>query len=224
MTRETQRTFATALRVGTALLSAVLLPSCSGPTAPSAEPSPTASTAIAPTTAASPSTSTEASPAKKRSRAPEPGDLATPATRSGPLSRSTFPHPRSLGARWAYAVDPGDAEEGYLGNGTPALERDPAEVTLASVPMGCPRPHRLPRPAHALEVDYTRSHTKVIAIRARFDGAGEAGRFFDQRANTISACRGRSGGPAIGTLVDSVSRPSDGVLLSDRTPRSDPWT
>lgn len=150
--------------------------------------------------------------------------LTTPAPKSGPLSRSTFPHPRTLGARWSYAVDPGDAEEGYLGNGTPALERNPAEVTLASVPMGCPRPHRLPRPAHALEVDYTRAHAKVIAIRVRFAGRQEAGQFFDQRAATLTGCRGRTGGPAIGTLVDVVSRPAEGVLLSDRTPRSDPWT
>jgi hypothetical protein len=150
--------------------------------------------------------------------------MTTPATRSGPLSQSTFPRPRSLGARWSYAVDPGDAEEGYLGNGTPSLERDPSEVALASVPMGCPRPHRLPAPGHALEVDYTRAHTKVIAIRARFAGPGEASRFFDRRAATIAHCQGHSGGSAIGTLVETVSRPSPGVLLSDRTPRSDPWT
>jgi hypothetical protein len=226
VTRDTRRPFAAALRGGTALLSAAILVSCSGADAPSAEGTPTTSpaTGTAGTTAASAPESAKAKPSKKRSRNPEPGDLTTPASRSGPLSRSAFPHPRSLGARWSYAVDPGNAEEGYLGNGTPALERNPAEITLASVPMGCPRPHRLPRPAHALEVDYTRAQAKVIAIRARFADRSEAGEFFDRRAATISACRGRSGGRAIGTLVDSVSRPSQGVLLSDRTPRSDPWT
>jgi hypothetical protein len=223
VTRDKRRRFAAALCGGTALLSAVLA-SCSSPTQPNAEPTSATSPATASTTAASPSAAAKASPSKKRSRHPDPGALATPATESGPLSQAAFPRPRSLGARWSYAVDPGSVEEGYLGNGTPALERDPAEIALASVPMGCPRPHRLPHPAHALEVDYTRAQAKVIAIRARFAGRSEAGQFFDRRAATISACRGRSGGPAIGTLVDSVNQPSEGVLLSDRTPRSDPWT
>lgn len=213
-----------ALRGCTALLTAVLLVSCSDADEPDAGRTPVEPTVTDSTTTSAASSATPRSPSSKPSRAPKPGDLATPATKSGPLSRSTFPHPRSLGARWSYAVDPGNAEEGYLGNGTPALERDPAEVTLSSVPMGCPRPHRLPRPSHALEVDYTRAHTKVIAIRARFSGPGEASEFFDRRAATITGCRGRSGGQAIGTLVDTVSRPSQGVLLSDRTPRSDPWT
>jgi hypothetical protein len=227
VTRDTRRWFAPALRAGTALLGALLVASCTSATDPRAglapgEPSATSSAATGSAAVAS-GTVTQSAHAK-RSRPPKPGDLATPATRSGPLSQSTFPRPRSLGARWSYAVDPGDAEEGYLGNGTPSLERNPAEVALASVPMGCPRPHRLPAPGHALEVDYTRAHTKVIAIRARFAGPGEASRFFDRRAATIARCQGRSGGSAIGTLVESVSRPSPGVLLSDRTPRSDPWT
>lgn len=150
--------------------------------------------------------------------------MATPAASSGPLSRTSFPRPRALGERWAYAVDPGDVEEGYLGNGTPTLERDPAEVTLASVPMGCPRPHRLPRPEHALEVDYTFGDVKVIAIRASFADRITAADFFDHRAADIEACIDRSGGRAVGTLVETFHRPAEGVLLSDRTPRSNPWT
>jgi hypothetical protein len=226
VTRDTRRWFAPALRAGTALLGALLVASCTSATEPRAELAPGTPTATGSPTAGpgAASRTVSESPRAKRSSPPVPGDLATPATRSGPLSQSTFPRPRSLGAHWSYAVDPGDAEEGYLGNGTPSLERNPAEVALASVPMGCPRPQRLPAPGHALEVDYTRARMKVIAIRARFAGPGEARRFFDRRAATIANCQGRSGGAAIGTLVDSVSRPSPGVLLSDRTPRSDPWT
>ena len=150
--------------------------------------------------------------------------MATPATKSGPLTRAAFPHPRALGPRWSFAVDPGDGEEGSLGDGAPSLERNPAEVALASVPTGCPRPHRFPRPTHALEIDYARAGTKMVAIRARFADPRRATEFFDRRATTIAECRGLSGGHAVGTLVDVVSRPGPGVLLSDRTPRSDPWT
>ena len=214
-----------ALRGCAALLTAALLASCSDGAEPGAERTPAGPAAgeSSTTVAASPP-ATPPGPSPKRSR-PSKSDHLTPSvTESGPLPRSTFPEPRTLGARWSYAVDPGDAGEGSRGSGTPALERDPAQVTLASVPTGCPHAHRLPRPGHAVEVDYTRARTKVIAIRARFSGPGKASEFFDRRAATISGCRGRSGGQGIGTLVDVVHRPSRGVLLSDRTPRSDPWT
>ena len=77
-----------------------------------------------------------------------------PATTSGPLSKRSFPTPRQLGAGWRYAVDPGSAEEGYAGNGTPALARNPQEVVQTAVPLGCARARPMPAPAHALEVDY----------------------------------------------------------------------
>lgn len=161
---------------------------------------------------------------RSKSRAPRPGEMRTPARSSGPLDRESFPRPRELGPQWSYSVDPGDAEEGYLGNGTPALERDPAEVALASVPMGCPRPHAVPTPSHALEVDYDYRRTKVIALRASFDDAEVAARFFSNRAENIAGCVDRGGGRGLGTLVSVLHRGGPGVVLSDRTPRSDPWT
>ncbi len=121
-------------------------------------------------------------------------------------------------------MDPGDAEDGYVGNGTPALARDPREVVLTAVPLGCARKAPLPTPAHVLEVDYRFHDTSVIALRMRFDDEATARTFHDNRRTNLLACRGRSGGSAIGVLVGKVQRIGRTVLLSDRTPDSAPWT
>lgn len=156
--------------------------------------------------------------------APVPGSLHTPATTAGSLSVRSFPTPHALGPGWRYAVDKGSAEDGYLGNGTPALARDPAEVVAAAVPLGCPRPVPLTTPRHVLEVDYTHHGSKVVALRSRFPSGRQARAFYAARALDIAACRGRSSGPGIGVLVRSVVRLPTGVLVSDRTPQSDPWS
>ena len=201
-------------QTATTALSIALVASCS-----TAEPA--TAPAPAPTGSAS-STAPTASAAPSRSPKPGPG-AETPATTSGTLSRRTFPAPRSLGAGWSYAVDPGDAEEGYLGNGTPTLERDPREVVQLAVPFGCPRRSRMPTPEHALEVDYTADGVKVIALRFEFADVAGARTFFAARAANLRRCVGRSGGPALGVLVARVDRLGNGGLLSDRTPSSDPW-
>jgi hypothetical protein len=121
-------------------------------------------------------------------------------------------------------VDPGDAEEGYRGNGTPALERDPDEVVMTAIPLGCARKDRLPRPTHVLEVDYRFRDTSVIALRLRFARAQDARTFHVHRRDSLRACQGRSGGRAIGVLVRTVRLLDRGAVLSDRTPDSDPWS
>ena len=149
--------------------------------------------------------------------------MAQPATSSGPLSRASFPRPRDLGPGWAYSIDPGHAEEGYAGNGTPALARNPKEVVQTAVPFGCLRPSAMQVPVHALEVDYTYRGAKAVAVRAQFADAEAATAFFDARATDLRGCEGVSGSPAIGPLVGRVSSRSARVVVSDRTPRSDPW-
>jgi hypothetical protein len=156
--------------------------------------------------------------------APSPGSLDKPATTSGPLSERSFPTPKQLGTGWRYAVDPGNAEEGYAGNGTPTLARDPREVLQTAVPFGCDRGSAMPLPTHALEVDYTRRGRPVIAVRSKFADATAARTFFTGRTANLSACTGRSGSPAIGPLVTTLTRPAEDALVSDRTPRSDPWS
>lgn len=164
------------------------------------------------------------SPSAAGDDAPKPGSMDRPDTSSGPLSQDDFPRPKALGDGWAYSIDPGDAEDGYAGNGTPALARNPAEVVRLAVPLGCARPDAMPLPDHALEVDYTVGATKVIAVRGEFKDVGMAEVFFDARNANVQRCLGRSGGQAIGPLVSTAETLADGVLLSDRTPESAPWT
>lgn len=151
-------------------------------------------------------------------------DLETPATSSGPLTKRDFPRPEELGPTWAYRVDMGDAEEGYTGNSTPVLERDPAEMAMLAVPFGCPRPVEVPVPEHALEVDYTANGTSVVAVRASFGDPRTASRFFGSRTRLLRGCQGIVASQAEGVLVDEVRRLSGTALLNDRTPDSDPWT
>ena len=185
--------------LGAAVAASVLaLSACSGGDEPAARPRPAPP---ATTEATSPSPSTAGT------GAPSPGSMDEPATTSGPLSRRSFPTPRQLGAGWRYAVDPGSAEEGYSGNGTPTLERSPQEIVQTAVPFGCDRPFELTAPTHALEVDYTVAGARAIAVRGKFDDAAEA----------------RTGSPAIGPLVMAVTAPAREALANDRTPRSDPW-
>ena len=200
----------------TVLAAVVLLgvPSCTSETP--AEPP-------AETPTAGPATPTTA-PTTPTTGAPSPGSLDEPATTSGPLSKRSFPTPRRLGDGWRYAVDPGNAEEGYAGNGTPTLERDPQEVRRLSVPFGCDRASAMPRPVHALEVDYVSGGRPVIAVRMKFSDATAAEAFFAGRSRNVRACIGRSGSPAIGPLVTTVTSPVAGAVLSDRTPASDPWS
>jgi len=184
-------------------------PAASGTTSPS--------TQVAPTVRPSPS-------ASATTGAPEPGDLRTPATSSGALTQHSFPRPRRLGAGWAYAVDPGNSEEGYLGNGTPALARNPQEMVQAALPFGCARRVHLPTPAHALEVDYRYRGTTVIAVRMSFRDKPQATGFYAGRSADLMDCHGRSGGSGIGVLVRDVTSIGRHAVLSDRTPDSDPWT
>jgi hypothetical protein len=196
------------------------LAGCSGTATGSAEPTARAGSSSPSTAAASrrepPSTS--ATPG-----VPTPGSLEKPATSSGPLSKQSFPTPRRLGAGWRYAVDPGDAEEGYAGNGTPSLARSPREIVQTAVPFGCPRPAPMAPPDHALEVDYTLRGAKVIAVRGSFASPARARAFFTARAHNLQACAGRSSGAAIGTLVAHLTRPARDAVANDRTPTSDPW-
>jgi hypothetical protein len=120
-------------------------------------------------------------------------------------------------------VDPGDAEEGYAGNGTPVLERSPEEIAQTAVPFGCGRRSPMPTPRHALEADYTYRGAKVIAVRSEFTDRSTARTFFAGRSANLRTCLGRTGSAAIGPLVEHLTRPAADAVVSDRTPTSDPW-
>lgn len=192
-----------------------VLTACSSAEVPEAsqEPQDDTPTGAAATPSTSPSTSQDTH-----------DGLEVPDTSSGPLTRRDFPRPRELGAGWSYRVDAGDAEEGYAGNSTPVLERDPTEVAMLAVPFGCRRPVDVPVPQHALEVGYTVAGVPVIAVRASFGDPRTASRFFGTRARLLRGCERTVTSKAEGMLVREVRRVSATALLNDRTPDSDPWT
>lgn len=193
------------------------------PSAPLQEPQDDTPSGAAATQSPSPDDAGADEPGSPSSQATHDG-LEVPGTRSGPLTRRDFPRPRELGPGWSYRVDMGDAEEGYSGNSTPVLERDPTEVAALAVPFGCPRPVEVPVPDHALEVDYLVDGVSVIAVRASFGDPRTASRFFGTRARLLRGCAGTVVSRAEGPLVDRVRRLSATALLNDRTPDSDPWT
>ena len=140
------------------------------------------------------------------------------------MSIRSFPRPAELGDGWSYAVDPGDVEEGYAGNGTPALAREPGEVLRTVLPFGCARGPRLDAPRQVLEVDYRSPYGKVVALRLRFVDTTTASAFFAARTAGLRSCLGRSPSPAIGPLVQHLTLLDDRTVSSARTPASDPWT
>ena len=220
--------------VPAALLLALGATGCAGANQPDTAPSPSGAPESAPTD--SPSPTSPAPPLDGDTGSSDdasghgPGDdhghdpLPVPATTAGDLSQRSFPRPADLGPEWSYVVDEGDAEEGYVGNGTPALARDVTEVLQTVVPFGCPVPRDLPTPTAALEVDYAAAGTKVITIRATFTDRAAARAFFDIRRRSLERCAGRDAGAGIGRLVVTVESAGPAAVVSDRTPDSDPWT
>lgn len=107
---------------------------------------------------------------------------------SGSLTKDSLPDPKALGRKWTYRVTAGGAEEGFVGNGTPAVARDPQEVVMVLTPLGC-RPVRLPVPTSALEVTYAHTDgTPAVGLLLEFDDAGGASAFFDTRAQAMRDC------------------------------------
>ncbi len=173
--------------------------------------------------AESPAPSADTAAADPSASSPADQEPTPPATSSGPLSIAAFPEPEALGPGWDYRVDPGDAEAGYVGNGTPGQARDPQEVTALVVPLGCPRP-RLQTPDHAFEVAYSWRGRAAVAVRLEFPDAESSRSFYRERLRALRDCAGRSGGPAVGPLVSRVEPTSGTAVLSERTPESDGWT
>ena len=130
-------------------------------------------------------------PRRPRLRRPSPTPLptfdrtATPATTSGSLRRASLPRAAVLGAGWTSRVDPGATEDGYTGNGTPSVARDPQDTVVALRPIGCAEEsvyaEPLPVPRHALEVDYRHRPTGAngVGLALEFADAAAAGDFFD---------------------------------------------
>lgn len=168
------------------------------------------------TTVASPSPTpagTSASPSA--SPAPEPSSAspsgfdrtATPGTSSGPLSGKALPDPQVLGSGWVARVDPGSAEDGYTGNGTPVVARDPKDLAQAILPIGCADASVYdvapPVAEHALEVDYAyrASGAHGVALALDFGDEATASRFVTVYTAALKRCTPGEGGSMVVTVA-----------------------
>jgi hypothetical protein len=140
---------------------------------------------------ATPVASTSASP----STLPSFDRTATPATTSGSLRRASLPRATVLGPGWRARVDGGSTEDGYTGNGTPSVARDPRDVLAAVRPLGCADEQvyavPLPVPRFALEVDYRHRPTGAngVGIALEFTDAAAAVRFLEVYERSLDLCR-----------------------------------
>ena len=176
------------------------------------------SSATTPSVGSSASATEAASPTTSQPRSSEPVPPSPPATTSGGLTARTLPAAKTLGAGWKSRVDNGSAEEGYVGNGTPTQARDPHEVIMTVVPLGCEQRSTLPMPTHVLEADYRQSAqgTVGVGLRLRFATAAAAGRFVERRRADLKACAAQ---PADGgvRIVTGLASSGTGTYVSVRT-------
>ena len=121
-----------------------------------------------------------------RHKVSAPG-YSTPAARSGDLGQEDLPLPQELGAGWQYRVDPGDAEEGYVGSGQPSIARDPASVVAAVTPLGC-RGVELPMPTNAVEVTYRDNQVPGVGLVMSFADTDASRTFFERHAQVLRDC------------------------------------
>jgi hypothetical protein len=150
-----------------------------------------ASSASPTTSSATPTPTTSATP----SAVPTFDRTATPATTSGSLRRASLPRAAVLGPGWRARVDGGSTEDGYTGNGTPSVARDPQDVLVAVRPFGCADEQvyaePLPVPRYALEVDYRHRPTGAngVGIALEFADAAGAERFLAVYERSLDLCR-----------------------------------
>lgn len=137
----------------------------------------------------------------------QPIDL--PASRIGDLGQEDLPQPTDLGRGWGYRIDHGNAEDGYLGSGEPAIARDPASVLAAITPLGC-RPGDLPWPQAALEVTYAKRDLPAVGMVLQFADDAQATEFFVQHSEVLAQCIDAEG------VKLSIQRRTNKLLVSTR--------
>jgi hypothetical protein len=203
--------FVAAAAVGLVIALAVSSRSNDGTTAAG-----TASSTTVPSVASTPPV--QASPTVSRPRSSEPALPSPPATTSGGLTARTLPAAKTLGTGWESRVDNGSAEAGYVGNGTPTQARDPGEVVMTVVPLGCEQRSTLPVPTHVLEADYRRGTrgTAGVGLRLRFANSRAAGRFVENRRADLEACSAQPADNGV-RIVTGLSTTGTGTYVSVRT-------
>jgi hypothetical protein len=203
----------------TALVLAGLLSGCAGGRA-------SLSTPETPVAAATRDTSPPSPAAPTTATTPVAGSvkMSAPAKRAGPLTGHDMPRPSALGQGWRFRVDDGNTEDGYAGNGTPTVRRDPSEVAGLAVPLGCVDRGSLPRPRWALESDYAHASTRTIGlvVRLRFGTAHDATTFMRHRDAALATCAAQTSSDGVNStgLVQAL-RTVAGLTVSTRTEAGD---
>ena len=203
-----------------AVSGALLLSACSSSSDTSAATS-QAAFASSPTPSPSPTPSSASPTPLPSSPTPSATPLdrtATPGRTSGTLGPTSMPLAAALGPRWTSRVDPGSAEDGYTGNGTSVVARDPRDVADALLPLGCASEAvyatPMPVPKHALEADYAYKPTGAHAIGLVLEYADSATAARMVRLYTAALRRCRAG--AGGTMVVTVERSPGAGLFASR--------
>ncbi|ADB30958.1 hypothetical protein Kfla_1864 [Kribbella flavida DSM 17836] len=116
---------------------------------------------------------------------------APPPATAGPVSGENLPTADKLGG-WKTYVDPGGAEEGFLGNKTWTRQRSAHQAAYEALPVGCagqlPK-DPLPVPRHALQASYrTGADKPATALLLRFADAAKATAYFSGYQSRMAAC------------------------------------
>jgi|tagenome__1003787_1003787.scaffolds.fasta_scaffold20927981_2 hypothetical protein len=208
--------FVAAVAVGLVIALALSSRSDEGTASGSASPA-LAASATSPAARAATTAAPTARSSPDESTAP-PAPPSAPATTSGGLTARTLPAAKRLGAGWQSRVDNGSAEEGYVGNGTPTQARDPHEVVMTVVPLGCERRSALPTPTHVLEADYRQgAHgPSGVGLRLRFATSAAASHFVASRRADLMSCAAQPAERGL-RIVTGLSSPRGGTYVSVRT-------
>ena len=154
--------------------------------------------------------------------APDGQGPQVPAETAGDLDSADVPAPPDLGRGWTQYVDPGSAEDGYVGNGSWVRARANEQVVQAVVPLGCTgltRMPRLPVPAHALEATYRGpGGAPAVALVLDYAQVAQARDFVEQLGAIGRACpapaeRVRRSDPLVAVVTQSRA---DATTVLDR--------
>lgn len=134
-----------------------------------------------------------------------------PPVSAGPLDSATLPEPDELGPGWEYRVEGGDLEDG-AGNGSPFQQRDPHEIVMTTIPMGCEARSESPAPENVLQATYVHpdSGSYAVALRMRFNSPEAAGEFIKVRAADLATCRDQPDDPFSGAPAPVLETSSQG--------------
>ncbi|MGW5362741.1 hypothetical protein [Actinopolymorpha pittospori] len=145
-----------------------------------------------------------------------------PKTTAGPLDAANLPAATRIGPTFTPHAEPDSAEDGSRSNGAPVRQRDPGEVALSIVPLGCPGSESvaaLPVPVNALEETYrTREQRSAVALVLDYGSDAAATALVDRLAAMLAYCTRPTPTDPLTTprLVATVSRPDERTLFDSR--------